>query len=111
MLFSNSVLSVAMFTKDSSNLIELSKKFRKLHHSSKMAVLHPAHSILLFCGVDGTGKAGRDLGRAGDGTAHHQCKGKSFSAAIAFDENFNTKFVFAEHKTAEKRGNVKRYKK
>ena len=39
MLFSNSVLSVAMFTKDSSNLMELSKKFRKLHHSSKMAVL------------------------------------------------------------------------
>ena len=38
-------------------------------------------------------------------------QGKSFSAAIAFDENFNTKFVFAEHKTAEKRGNVKRYKK
>lgn len=38
-------------------------------------------------------------------------QGKSFSTAIAFDENFNTKFVFAEHKTAEKRGNVKRYKK
>lgn len=38
-------------------------------------------------------------------------QGKSFAAAIAFDENFNTKFVFAEHKTAEKRGNVKRYKK
>lgn len=38
-------------------------------------------------------------------------QGKTFSAAIAFDENFNTKFVFAEHKTAEKRGNVKRYKK
>lgn len=38
-------------------------------------------------------------------------QGKSYSAAIAFDENFNTKFVFAEHKTAEKRGNVKRYKK
>lgn len=38
-------------------------------------------------------------------------QGKSFSAAIAFDENFNTKFVFAEHKAAEKRGNVKRYKK
>ena len=38
-------------------------------------------------------------------------QGKPFSAAIAFDENFNTKFVFAEHKTAEKRGNVKRYKK
>ena len=35
-------------------------------------------------------------------------QGKSFSAAIAFDENFNTKFVFAEYKTAEKRGNVKR---
>lgn len=38
-------------------------------------------------------------------------QGKSFSAAIAFDENFNTKFVFAERKTAEKQGNVKRYKK
>lgn len=38
-------------------------------------------------------------------------QGKPFSAAIAFDENFNTKFVFAERKTAEKRGNVKRYKK
>ena len=38
-------------------------------------------------------------------------QGKLFSAAIAFDENFNTKFVFAERKTAEKRGNVKRYKK
>ena len=38
-------------------------------------------------------------------------QGKSFSATIAFDENFNTKFVFAERKTAEKRGNVKRYKK
>ena len=38
-------------------------------------------------------------------------QGKSFSAAIAFDENFNTKFVFAERKTAEKRANVKRYKK
>ena len=38
-------------------------------------------------------------------------QGKSFSAAIAFDEKFNTKFVFAERKTAEKRGNVKRYKK
>lgn len=38
-------------------------------------------------------------------------QGKSFSAAIAFDENFNTKFVFAERKTAEKRGNVKIYKK
>ena len=38
-------------------------------------------------------------------------QGKSFSAAVAFDENFNTKFVFAERKTAEKRGNVKRYKK
>lgn len=38
-------------------------------------------------------------------------QGKSFSAAIAFDENFNTKFVFAERKTAEKRGNVKKYKK
>lgn len=38
-------------------------------------------------------------------------QGQPFSAAIAFDENFNTKFVFAERKTAEKRGNVKRYKK
>lgn len=38
-------------------------------------------------------------------------QGKSFSATIAFDENFNTKFVFAEHKATEKRGNVKRYKK
>ena len=38
-------------------------------------------------------------------------QGKPFSAAIVFDENFNTKFVFAERKTAEKRGNVKRYKK
>lgn len=38
-------------------------------------------------------------------------QGKTFSAAIAFDENFNTKFVFAERKTAEKQGNVKRYKK
>lgn len=38
-------------------------------------------------------------------------QGKPFSAAIAFDEIFNTKFVFAERKTAEKRGNVKRYKK
>lgn len=38
-------------------------------------------------------------------------QGKPFSAAISFDEDFNTKFVFAEHKTAEKRGNVKRYKK
>ena len=38
-------------------------------------------------------------------------QGKSFSATIAFDENFNTKLVFAEHKAAEKRGNVKRYKK
>lgn len=38
-------------------------------------------------------------------------QGKPFSAAIAFDENFNTKFVFAERKTAEKRVNVKRYKK
>lgn len=38
-------------------------------------------------------------------------QGKSFSAAIAFDEDFNTKFVFVERKTAEKRGNVKRYKK
>lgn len=38
-------------------------------------------------------------------------QGKPFSAAIAFDEDFNTKFVFAERKIAEKRGNVKRYKK
>ncbi len=38
-------------------------------------------------------------------------QGKPFSAAIAFDENFNTKFVFAERKTAEKRGNIKKYKK
>ncbi len=38
-------------------------------------------------------------------------QGKPFSAAIAFDEDFNTKFVFAERKTAEKRGNMKRYKK
>ncbi|RHK46581.1 type IA DNA topoisomerase [Segatella copri] len=38
-------------------------------------------------------------------------QGKPFSAAIAFDEDFNTKFVFAERKTAEKQGNVKRYKK
>jgi len=38
-------------------------------------------------------------------------QGKPFSAAIAFDEDFNTKFVFAERKTAEKRGNMKKYKK
>ena len=38
-------------------------------------------------------------------------QGKTFAAAIAFDEDFNTKFVFAEKKNAEKRGNVKRYKK
>ena len=38
-------------------------------------------------------------------------QGKPFAAAIAFDENFNTKFVFAERKTAEKRGNMKKYKK
>ena len=38
-------------------------------------------------------------------------QGKTFSAAIAFDEDFNTKFVFAERKTAEKRGNMKKYKK
>ena len=38
-------------------------------------------------------------------------QGKTFSAAIVFDENFNTKFVFAEKKNAEKRGNMKRYKK
>ena len=30
-------------------------------------------------------------------------QGKSFSAAIAFDEDFNTKFVFPERKIAEKR--------
>ena len=38
-------------------------------------------------------------------------QGKTFSAAIAFDEDFNTKFVFAEKKNAEKRGNMKRYEK
>ena len=38
-------------------------------------------------------------------------QGKPFSAAIVFDENFNTKFVFPERKTAEKRGNMKKYKK
>ena len=38
-------------------------------------------------------------------------QGKTFSAAITFDEDFNTKFVFAEKKCAEKRGNMKRYKK
>ena len=38
-------------------------------------------------------------------------QGKPFSAAIAFDEDFNTKFVFTERKTAEKRGNMKKYKK
>ena len=38
-------------------------------------------------------------------------QGKPFSAAIAFDEDFNTKFIFAERKTAEKRGNVKICKK
>ena len=38
-------------------------------------------------------------------------QGKTFSAAIVFDEDFNTKFVFAEKKNAEKRGNMKRYKK
>ena len=37
--FSKSAESVAVFTKDSSKWIELSKKLRKLHHSSKMAVL------------------------------------------------------------------------
>ena len=35
-------------------------------------------------------------------------QGKTFSAAIVFDEDFNTKFVFAERKNAEKRGNMKR---
>ena len=35
-------------------------------------------------------------------------QGKPFSAAIVFDENFNTKFVFPERKTAEKRGNMKK---
>ena len=35
-------------------------------------------------------------------------QGKTFSAAIAFDEDFNTKFVFLERKNAEKRGNMKR---
>ena len=34
MLFSNSVLSVAVFTKDSSKWMELSKKLRNEHHSS-----------------------------------------------------------------------------
>ena len=38
-------------------------------------------------------------------------QGKTFSAAIVFDEDFNTKFVFPERKNAEKRGNMKRYKK
>ena len=38
-------------------------------------------------------------------------QGKPFSATIVFDENFNTKFVFPERKTAEKRGNMKKYKK
>ncbi len=38
-------------------------------------------------------------------------QGKPFSAAIAFDENFNTKFVFADHKTVEKQGNKRKYKK
>ena len=38
-------------------------------------------------------------------------QGKPSYADIAFDEKLNTKFVFAEHKKAEKRGNVKRYKK
>ena len=35
-------------------------------------------------------------------------QGKAFSAAIVFDEDFNTKFFFAEKKNAEKRGNMKR---
>ena len=35
-------------------------------------------------------------------------QGKPFSATIVFDENFNTKFVFPERKTAEKRGNMKK---
>ena len=52
---------------------------------------------------------GSDYGEYGG--AYSLMLGKPFSAAIAFDEDFNTKFVFAEHKTAEKRGNVKRYKK
>ena len=38
-------------------------------------------------------------------------QGKTFSAAIVFDEDFNTKFVFAEKKNAEKRGNMKRKRK
>ena len=38
-------------------------------------------------------------------------QGKPFSAAIVFDEYFNTKFVFPKRKTAEKRGNMKKYKK
>ena len=37
--FSKLSASVAMFMKDSSKWMELSKKLRKLHHSSKMAVL------------------------------------------------------------------------
>ena len=37
--FSKSSESVAVFTKDSSKWMELSKKLRKEHHSSKMAVL------------------------------------------------------------------------
>ena len=39
MLFSKLSESVAIFMKESSKWIELSKKLRKLHHSSKMAVL------------------------------------------------------------------------
>ena len=34
--------------------------------------------MLFLCGVDGTGKACGDLCRAGNGTAHHQCKGTGF---------------------------------
>ena len=39
MLFSKSAASVLRFINDSSKFTELSKKFRKPHHSSKMAVL------------------------------------------------------------------------
>ena len=42
-------------------------------------VFHSRHSPVLFlCGVDGTGKACGDLCRAGNGTAHHQCKRTGF---------------------------------
>mgnify|MGYP001696618896 CR=1 FL=1 len=39
MLFSNSVLSVAMFTKDSSNLMELSKKLPEMSEDEQYALL------------------------------------------------------------------------